>query len=144
MWHGIKVSGVIEDVGKYFPFVNREKSLLKHLGRLNRFLLWCKYCGIPDLYKSSEAEYNVCCGASGIGKTTFVTDELYKFASMINTLEPEFQKIYGHTVSLLENCTKRGLVFRLNFKDVQPLSEELQNPNIIPILKYIEKDRNEI
>jgi hypothetical protein len=129
-YRGTKVKDIILDVGKYFPFVNREKCLLKLLRRLNKFLSWCKYRGMKDSSKMPGSEFIVCSGASGIGKTAFVMDGLYLLESMIDSLDPEFRKCNGRTLSLLESCTKRGLVFRLSFVDITPLSQELQKPEL--------------
>jgi hypothetical protein len=82
-----------------------------------------EYRGKPDSYKRSGAEFTVCCGVSGIGKTAFSTDGLHILAEKLNeTTKP---------AQLLKDCIKRNLIFRLSFVD-HPLEQvEKSNPSII-------------
>lgn len=83
---GSKVTRVVKDVGKHFPFVNREECLKELYGRLRAFLNWCESeRGNIDSCKATGGEFNVCCGASGIGKTTFaVSLQINMFLIVLN------------------------------------------------------------
>src|SRR4051812_39452544 len=86
---GQPVTNIVKQVGKYFPFVNRDRSLLNLWERLVLNIEWAEtQRGKIDSYKNEGAQYIVCCGASGIGKTTFATDGLVKLSECINKLDP--------------------------------------------------------
>ncbi len=117
-------SSYVEDVGQYFPFLNREAQLTKLWKRMKSQFAWKEDgCGNKDSYKLSGAVFTVCCGASGIGKTSFSTDGVYAIARRLEgNTKPE---------ELLRNCVFRNLVFRLSFVDVPLTPDEKSYPEII-------------
>jgi hypothetical protein len=114
----------VSNVGDYFPFLNRENQLTELWRRIELQFQWEQSHRIkPDSYKYVGAQFTVCCGASGIGKTTFATDGLYRLAKELDaTTEP---------VQLLKDCTERRLTFRLSFLDQPLLPVENQNASVV-------------
>jgi hypothetical protein len=113
------------DVGNYFPFVNRETQLDLLWERIKAKYDWKRQGnnrGV-DAYKLYGAEFVVCCGSSGIGKTTFSTDGLRILAKKLTGESPE--------KALLQNCVQRNLTFRISFIDNPLQKAEQENPSII-------------
>ena len=70
---GRRPVGIVDDVGKYFPFENREEPLAYLMHCLqDQYEWWKRYRGQDDSNKA--VAFTVCHGMSGVGKTTFVTD----------------------------------------------------------------------
>lgn len=93
------------DVGHYFPFVNRDKSLKLLWTKLKESIYWAKnHRGNPDSYRVTGANFIAICGTAGLGKTTFATDGLLKISQCIDSIDPPADQ---SDVQLLKECIQR-------------------------------------
>jgi hypothetical protein len=87
-------TNVVADIGRYFHFVNRDKSLLdlwKHIKQHVEATVSALDCStlrldrLPDKEESRlpGREFILLLGASGIGKSTMVTDGLKKLIAVV-------------------------------------------------------------
>jgi hypothetical protein len=85
----------VDDIGKYFPFENREGPLRTLYAHLLYYLKeWipsfrCK----PDSNKSYL--FAVCHGIAGIGKTTFITDGFFHLVNKLMVMAPPPKNAYS-------------------------------------------------
>lgn len=102
---GKPVQEPVEDVGSYFPFVNRDHCLKLLWRRLVKSIDWARASrGTRDSYKIEGSEYIAICGTSGLGKTTFATDGLLRISQCIEKIDPSANNLH---ISLLKQSIKR-------------------------------------
>jgi hypothetical protein len=115
----------VKDVGLYFPFLNREHELEQLWHRIEDQFTWEEqFRGKTDAQKQDGAQFIVCCGASGIGKTTFSSDGLRAFVtrSFFDKNKPGV---------LFQDCLNRNLTFRFSFIQVELQPQEIERPAIV-------------
>ncbi len=137
---GFQPSGPVKDIGRYFPFQNRERCLAYFL------LLVINLYEVainPTIKIDPEKFYYfiVVCGASGIGKTSFVLDAIHKISQWAKNSTRDSLKKYPllHTQiskldtkpklkSMINNCPECKLVLRLSYATCTPRQTELDRP----------------
>jgi len=122
---GQKVTLKVDEVGEYFPFVNREKALIRLWNKLVQAIEWTeKYSGTTESKTKEGSQFIVCFGAPGIGKTTFATDGFWKLSEEISKLVTNPNKEH---VRLLQDCVNSGRILQLSFAAFQIMEGEINN-----------------
>ena len=138
---GLVVNSIVENVGSYFPFVNREDCLRLLWERISVSIKWAnKKRGTTNSYEYEGAQYLAICGSSGVGKTTFATDGIAKLSKEIKSLVSDADESH---VALLKESVERyvqlqfgahrrysGTIFRLSFVDVKVEEKEKALPRL--------------
>ena len=126
-------SRTVDDIGKYFPFLNRRSQLLELLREIHGLI----YADKTSTDSSKRVRFTICHGIAGLGKTTFAThgvlhmlDKLptKKWKSKVGFLRQlneliipvQFERVGGLVLELAE----RQCVYRFSFLDIPFLPSE--------------------
>ena len=118
-------TGVENIVGQQFPFRNQKMARSNYMEHIKyQYSTW-KISNGKEIEPMKLVIFPVCCGAGGIGKTTFVRKSLNTELKEASTLNPnhsnEFLKLLHSCVSTING----ELIFRISFSDDILLNEDL-------------------
>jgi hypothetical protein len=115
-------------LGQLFSFQSQETARSLYIGHLfSQYQIWSFASASADIDPLKIVSFPVCCGAGGIGKTTFVRKSLRK-----ELAKPSF--VYSdHLRALLQSCflsqtEGQELIFRISFSD-DPLTADERSEN---------------
>ena len=120
-------SRTVDDIGQYFPFLNRRAQLLELLREIHGLI----YADKTSTDSSKRVRFTICHGIAGLGKTTFAThgvlhmldklptkkwkSKVGSFAQLNELIIPiQFERVGGLVLELAE----RQCVYRISFLDI--------------------------
>lgn len=113
----------VDDIGKHFSFQNREKELHELQGRMqNCYEISSEARTNPRYELLKYFSFSCITGASGIGKTTILTEALFPYLRKLENPAP-----------FLKNCVDHSLYFHISFNPDISLLQRTEKDSFVPI-----------